>query len=109
MNGHFLADVDSKFKWGDWWLPTNYSAHGGAMDALFITIFWITLIALIIVQFCIVLFLIRYRHSAKRSKGHFIHGNTRVEMAWTLAPAVILAVLALASKGVWHNYRYNES
>jgi cytochrome c oxidase subunit II len=104
-----FAQVNKPFEWSDWWLPPNYSAHGGAMDALFVVIFWITLIALIIVQVTLVYFLIKYRHSAKRSKSHFIHGNTRVEMAWTLAPAVILAILALASKGVWHNYRYNES
>jgi heme/copper-type cytochrome/quinol oxidase subunit 2 len=104
-----FAQVNKPFEWADWWLPKNYSAHGGAIDALFIVIFWITLIALIIVQTAMVVFLIRYRHSAKRAKSHFIHGNTRVEMAWTLAPAVILAILALASKGVWHNYRYNES
>jgi heme/copper-type cytochrome/quinol oxidase subunit 2 len=30
-------------------------------------------------------------------------------MTWTLAPAVILAVLALASKKVWDNYRYSPS
>ncbi|HEV8607717.1 MAG TPA: cytochrome c oxidase subunit II [Tepidisphaeraceae bacterium] len=104
-----FAQVNKRFEWSDWWLPPNYSAHGGAIDALFITIFWITLIVLVIVQASLIIFLIRYRHSAKRAKGHFIHGNTRVEMAWTLAPSVILAVLALASKGVWHNYRYNES
>jgi heme/copper-type cytochrome/quinol oxidase subunit 2 len=104
-----FAQVDKKFEWSDWWLPTNYSAHGGAIDALFIVIFWITLIALILVQVAMIVFLIKYRHNANRAKSHFIHGNTRVEMAWTLAPAVILAVLALASKGVWHNYRYNES
>src|SRR5207302_1090184 len=40
--------------------------------------------------------------------GKFIHGNTRLEMIWTLIPAVILAVLALASKGVWDRYRYGE-
>ncbi len=107
--GGALAQVNKPFELGDWWLPHNYSAHGGAIDSLFIVIFWITLIALILVQGFLVIFLIRYRHSAKRAKSHFIHGNTRVEMAWTLAPAVILAVLALASKGVWHNYRYNES
>jgi heme/copper-type cytochrome/quinol oxidase subunit 2 len=28
-------------------------------------------------------------------------------MAWTVAPAIILAVLALASKKVWDNYRYS--
>src|SRR5215212_7421395 len=104
-----FAQVNKRFEWSDWWLPHNYSAHGGAMDALFVVIFWITTIALVIVQFCIVWFLIKYRHSPNRAKSHFIHGNTRVEMAWTLAPAVILAVLALARKGVWHNYRYNES
>src|SRR5947209_3362406 len=103
-----LAQVNKPFQWADWWLPHNYSAHGGAIDSLFVVIFWITMIALIIVQASLVIFLIRYRHSAKRAKGHFIHGNTRVEMAWTLAPAVILATLALASKGVWDNYRYNE-
>jgi cytochrome c oxidase subunit 2 len=104
-----FAQVNKPFELGDWWLPKNYSAHGGAIDALFIVIFWITLIALILVQAAMILFLIKYRHSPNRAKSHFIHGNTRVEMAWTLAPAIILAVLALASKGVWHNYRYNES
>jgi heme/copper-type cytochrome/quinol oxidase subunit 2 len=104
-----FAQVDKPFEWRDWWLPNNYSAHGGAIDNLFIVIFWITLIALILVQVAIVVFLIKYRHNPNRAKSHFIHGNTRVEMAWTLAPAIILAVLALASKGVWHNYRYNES
>src|SRR5678816_1492603 len=104
-----LAQVNKPFEWSDWWLPHNYSAHGGAIDNLFVVIFWITIIALVIVQVAIVVFLIKYRHNANRAKSHFIHGNTRVEMAWTLAPAIILAVLALASKGVWHNYRYNES
>ena len=104
-----FAQVNKPFEWSDWWLPHNYSAHGGAIDALFSVIFWITIIALVIVQVAIVVFLIKYRHNPNRAKSHFIHGNTRVEMAWTLAPAIILAILALASKGVWHNYRYNES
>jgi heme/copper-type cytochrome/quinol oxidase subunit 2 len=103
-----FGQPDHQFKWRDWWLPDNYSEHGGAMDDLFIVIFWITTIALVIVQVLMVYFLIKYRHSANRAKAHFIHGNTRVEMVWTLAPAVILAALALASKGVWHDYRYNE-
>src|SRR5436305_14188764 len=107
--GGAFAQVNKPFEWADWWLPQNYSAHGGAIDSLFIVIFWITLIALIIVQVCLVIFLIRYRYNAKRTKSHFIHGNTRVEMVWTLAPAIILASLALASKGVWDNYRYNDN
>src|SRR6266567_178144 len=69
--GGALAQVNKPFELGDWWLPHNYSAHGGAIDSLFIVIFWITLIALILVQGFLVIFLIRYRHSAKRAKSHF--------------------------------------
>ena len=97
------------FEWSHWWLPPDHSEHGHRIDALFIWIFWITTIALVIVQALLVYFLFKYRRkSSEQRKAHFIHGNTRLEMAWTLAPAVILAVLALASKDVWHRYRYNE-
>ena len=97
------------FEWSHWWLPKDHSEHGHRIDTLFVWIFWITTVALVLVQALLVYFLIVYRRKgAEQRKAHFIHGNTRLEMAWTLAPAVILAVLALASKDVWHRYRYNE-
>src|SRR3954471_17733566 len=68
-----FAQVNKPFEWSDWWLPHNYSAHGGAIDALFVVIFWITIIALVIVQVAIVVFLIKYRHNPNRAKSHFIH------------------------------------
>ena len=97
------------FQWSDWWLPSMHSEHGGGMDTLFVWIFWITMIALVLVQVTLVWFLVIYRHRADKRKAHFVHGNTRLEMAWTLLPAVILAVLALASKQVWGVYRYPET
>ena len=93
------------FEWSDWWLPSLHSEHGAGMDALFVGIFWITTVALVLVQGVLVWFLIKYRKRDGQKKAHFIHGNTRLEMAWTLAPAVILAVLALLTKQVWANYR----
>lgn len=95
--------------WGSWWLPPNHSAHGGAIDNLFKLIFWITMITFVVVEIVLVVFCIKYRSRPDRKKAHFTHGNTRLEMAWTLAPAVILAVLALLSKKVWDNYRYSDS
>ena len=103
----FLAEAAHKFSFMDWWLPPSYSAHGGQIDYLFYWIFGITAAALVIVQAVLVWFLIKYRRHPGNTKSHFIHGNTKLEMAWTLTPAVILAVLALASKVAWHNYRYN--
>jgi heme/copper-type cytochrome/quinol oxidase subunit 2 len=95
--------------WGSWWLPPNHSAHGGAIDDLFRLIYWITMVVFVVVELVLIVFCIKYRARADRKKAHFTHGNTRLEMAWTLAPAVILAVLALMSKKVWDNYRYSDS
>jgi heme/copper-type cytochrome/quinol oxidase subunit 2 len=95
---------------GRWWLPYNYAQHGHAMDSLFDWIFWICTIVFIAVQFTIVYFIIKYRSRPETAgrKAKFIHGNTKLEMVWTLIPAVILAVIALASKAVWDHYRYAE-
>lgn len=90
-----------------WWLPTDYSEHGWAIDSLFTWIFWITMVTFIGVQALLVIFLVKYRHKPEKKKAHFTHGNTKLEMAWTIAPALVLAILALASKGVWDNYRYS--
>jgi len=91
----------------DWWLPPDYSVHGHAIDALFICIFWLTSAIFLGVLVTLVYFMVRYRHDPARKKGLFIHGNTRLEIIWTLIPAVILIALAIVTKGVWDNYRYN--
>ena len=94
--------------WGEWWLPYNYSKHGVAIDGMFDFIFWLTMIVLVIVQVVLVIFLFKYKFDPDKKKGVFIHGNTRLEMVWTLIPAVILAGMALASKNIWDRYRYAE-
>jgi heme/copper-type cytochrome/quinol oxidase subunit 2 len=93
--------------WSHWWLPPNYSTHGGAIDALFTWTFWITMVTFVLVEATLIVFLVKYRSRPDRKKAIFTHGNTRLEMAWTLAPAVILAGLAVANKGVWDRFRFN--
>src|SRR5947209_8458640 len=83
------------------------SAHGGDIDNLFNVIFWLTMIVWIVVQSVMFVFLFKYRHRADKKKALFTHGNTRLEMVWTITPAVILLVLAMFSKRVWDNYRYS--
>src|SRR5688572_32959917 len=75
--------------WADWWLPKDYSAHGPSMDWLFNVIFWITMVIFVAVEVLIVYFAVKYRYRPDR-KGVFSHGNTRLEMAWTIAPAIVL-------------------
>lgn len=93
--------------WG-WGLPPNHAVHGDAIDVVYYWIFWITMIVMIAVEATMVVFMIKYRDRGDRPKATFIHGNTRLELVWTLIPAVIFAIIALASKRVWDNYRYAE-
>jgi heme/copper-type cytochrome/quinol oxidase subunit 2 len=93
--------------WGDWWLPPDRSKHGHSIDSLFVVTFWITMVTFVAVELCLVVFLIKYRHRPDKKKATFTHGNTRLEMAWTIAPAIILALLAVANKGAWDAIRFN--
>ncbi|MCC7348998.1 MAG: cytochrome c oxidase subunit II [Phycisphaerales bacterium] len=91
--------------WSSWWLLPNYSIHGRSVDRLFLWIFWITIVVMVLVQGAIVVLMVRYRHRAGR-KARYIHGNTRLEVLWTIIPAAILGVLTFSSKQVWTAIRY---
>jgi len=100
--------ADLRPGWGEWWLPPDRSTHGAGIDSLFLVTFWITMVTFVLVEGALIVFMIKYRYRADRKKAVFTHGNTRLEMAWTLAPAVILIILALATKRVWDRYRYSK-
>ncbi|HEX8913731.1 MAG TPA: cytochrome c oxidase subunit II transmembrane domain-containing protein [Humisphaera sp.] len=91
------------------WLPRNLSTHGDQIDLLFNVIFSITAVVMIGVFYYLLKFCIQYRHRGPNTKGHFSHGNKRLELIWTAIPAVILLALALWTKGSWDNYRYSPT
>ncbi len=59
---------------------------------LFVPVFWVAVGVFVIVEGLIVWISIRYRHrKGKDRMPAQIHGNTRLEIGWTIAPALILA------------------
>jgi cytochrome c oxidase subunit II len=59
---------------------------------LFIPVFWVAVFVFVVVEGGIVWITIRYRHRKGRERMPAqIHGNTRLEIGWTIAPALILA------------------
>lgn len=82
------------------WLPENVSSYGGQIDSLFLLIFWITTIVFVAVQATLIVFLFKYRYRPGR-KATYTHGNNTLEIAWTIAPSIILVVLALLSRATW--------
>ncbi len=81
-------------------LPAGESSFSGEIDGIFRLILWITGVIFVLVEALLVFFLIRYRHKEGR-RARYTHGNNRLEVIWTIIPAVICVVLALVSRRVW--------
>jgi cytochrome c oxidase subunit 2 len=86
------------------WLPENVSTFGRDIDSLFHLIFWITAIVFVLVQVALIAFLVRYRRRPGR-RAVYTHGNNTLEIAWTVAPSIILVVLALLSRATWNEIK----
>ena len=82
------------------WLPENISTYGKEIDDLFYLIYYITGAAFLLVTVLLVAFLWLYR-SRPGHKAVYSHGNTTLEMVWTIVPAVILVVLTLLAIPSW--------
>jgi len=82
------------------WLPENVSTYGSEIDRLFYVIYYVTGATFFLVQGTLLVFLVMYRHRDGR-RATYTHGNTTHEIAWTIAPAILLVILAFASRSVW--------
>src|SRR6478735_6465195 len=72
-----------------WWMPKSVSSFGGDVDHLFGVI--AAIIAFFFVAVIGALAWLVLRGSAQRTdRAHFVHGDARVEIAWTVVPFAIL-------------------
>jgi cytochrome c oxidase subunit 2 len=84
----------------DWWLPENVSTYGREIDWLFHLIYAITGVTFILVTVTLVVFLFLYRDRPGR-RARYTHGNTTLEIVWTVVPALILVILTVLSVPAW--------
>jgi cytochrome c oxidase subunit 2 len=82
------------------WLPEDVSTYGREIDSLFYLIYYITGVTFILVTVLMVVFLILYRQKEGR-RAIYSHGNTTLEIIWTIVPAAILIVLSFMSVSTW--------
>jgi len=84
----------------NWWLPENVSTFGRDIDWLFHLIYAITMITGLLVFVTMIAFLVMYRDRPGR-KATYTHGNTTLEIVWTIVPSLILVVLTFLSVPAW--------
>jgi cytochrome c oxidase subunit 2 len=83
-----------------WWLPENVSTYGPEIDRLFFGIYYLTNFVFFAVQLTLIAFLFLYRERPGR-RAAYTHGNTTLEIVWTIIPSIILVILAFVSRESW--------
>jgi cytochrome c oxidase subunit 2 len=83
-----------------WWLPEDVSTYGKDIDFLFYLIYYITGVTFILVAAAMIAFLVLYRRKEGR-RATYTHGNTTLEIIWTIVPTLILVVLTFLSVPTW--------
>ncbi len=72
---------------------------------LFLFIFWIAVAVFIVVEGIIIYTIVRYR-KRDDSMPRQVHGNTKLEITWTVIPTIVVAIIAVPTIiGVWEQQR----
>jgi len=83
----------------DYELPVA-SEHGIITDGLFWITMWITIFAFVSIS--IVMFWFTLKYSYKEGKrGEFFPDSHKLELIWTIVPAIVLALLIFRGLSVW--------
>ncbi|MBI4495237.1 MAG: cytochrome c oxidase subunit II [Chloroflexi bacterium] len=72
-----------------------FSDHAQRIQDLYVLVFWMAAGVFVVVEAALVYATLRYRRRPDDVLPPQVHGNTRLEVAWTIAPAVVLFVIAI--------------
>jgi cytochrome c oxidase subunit 2 len=85
----------------DYTLPIA-SVHGAHTDTLFWITMAVTVVAFSIISIIMFVFIYQYRYQEGR-KAKFYPDNHYLELAWTIIPAIVLAVLIFTGLRAWND------
>jgi cytochrome c oxidase subunit II len=78
------------------------SEHGVITDNLFWITMWITIIAFVIIFIVMFWFTFAYRYQEGR-RASFFSDNHKLEIIWTVIPAIVLALLIFSGLRAWND------
>ena len=98
-----------------WWLPEGVSMHSSKVDDLFNWILWITGFFFLLTEAVLVYFMARFGSGdstvpviPKQFAGvaKLLDSQHKIELAWTIVPAVILILIAVTQVNTWADVKY---
>ncbi len=83
--------------------------YGEVSQSLYLQVFWWTMIVLAVVWAVMAYILVRFREKPGQERPKPIHGHMGLEIAWTIAPAIIVVAITIPTiKGVFKVQRPPE-
>jgi cytochrome c oxidase subunit 2 len=95
------------FRYKKLMLPVAASEHGPALDNLLNINFILIFVIFIITQIVLFWFAHKYRHSHDR-RAYFYPDNHKLELIWTVVPAIVLTVLIVTGLKQWNDILMTE-
>jgi cytochrome c oxidase subunit 2 len=90
-----------------WWLPKNMCSFGPDVDHLFYIILAITGFFFFLTEGLLVYAMWKYV-ARPGEKSVYTHGSHKLELAWTIVPALILLFIAFAQVKAWSDIKYQS-
>lgn len=75
------------------WLPEQISPLTSGQDHLFYFVYGLSIFFFVLIVTTMIVFAYRYRRKKKGQKTANIHGNTLIEIVWSVIPAVLFIVI----------------
>lgn len=100
LAGLYFVFVGSK----KWWFPEGISTIAPVIDRQFNLTLWVSGVIFVLAQVALGILLIIFRD--RGGKSTYSHGNTKLEILWTSATAVLFVGLAILGRNAWANLHY---
>jgi cytochrome c oxidase subunit II len=108
--GLFIVFMIGSLGWFFWYSIAYYdnytmpiaSEHGQHTDFLFWITMAVSVIAFVIISIVMFVFIYKYQYKEGR-KAKFFPDNHHLELAWTIIPAIVLAVLIFTGLRAWND------
>ncbi|MBM3937693.1 MAG: cytochrome c oxidase subunit II [Sphingomonadales bacterium] len=76
------------------------SEHGESLDSMFMWTFGFTFFVFVVTEVLLFFFMFKYYYREDRKAAYFFHNN-KLEVIWTIVPAIVLTFLVLRGFNVW--------
>lgn len=96
------------FRYKDAMLPEAASLHGADIDKLMDFNMWLICIVFVAMNILLMVFAWKYRYKLNKKAFYYPH-NDKLELIWTVIPALTMAIIIIYGLNVWNNTMDNDN